>query len=84
MFHIYMGSTDASTFEDFVEQLLHRCNPRSGPYSVITMDDVSPHHPQSVQAGFRTIFLLPYPLDLHLIEEFFTGVKAVVRLFYTT
>ncbi len=40
---VYPGSTDAATFEDFIEQLLHHCSKWPKPKSVLVMDTASIH-----------------------------------------
>lgn len=41
---LFQGSTDASIFEDFVEQLLYYCGRWPEPMSVLIMDNASFHH----------------------------------------
>lgn len=84
MSRVFRGSTDASMFEDFIEQLLHHCGNRSEPKSVLIMDNVSFHHTDRIRelcsnAGVKLLYLPPYSPDLNPIEEFFAELKAFVR-----
>jgi transposase len=83
MFRVFQGSTDASIFEDFTEQLLH-CGRWPEPKSVLIMDNASFHHTERItelcsNAGVKLLYLPPYSPDLNPIEEFFAELKAFVR-----
>jgi transposase len=84
MSRVFQGSTDASLFEDFIEQLLHHCGRWPEPNSVLIMDNASFHHTDRVRepcsnAGVKLLYLPPYSPDLNPIEEFFAELKAFVR-----
>jgi transposase len=84
MSRIFQGSTDASIFEDFIEQLLHHCGRWPEPKSVLVMDNASFHHTERIgelcsNTGVKLLYLLPYSPDLNPIEEFFAELKAFVR-----
>jgi transposase len=81
---IFQGSTDGTMFENFIEQLLHHCNPFPQPRSVIIMDNASFHHSERIKqmcrdAGVRLVYLPPYSPDLNPIEEFFAELKAFIK-----
>jgi transposase len=81
---IFQGSTDASMFEDFVEELLHHCGKWPEPKSVLVMDNASFHHSEKIeqmcsQAGVKLVYLPPYSPDLNPIEELFAELKAFIR-----
>lgn len=84
MSRVFQGSTDASMFEDFIEQLLHHCGRWPEPKSVLIMDNASFHHTDRINelcsnAGVKLLYLPPYSPDLNPIEEFFAELKAFVR-----
>lgn len=84
MCRIFKGSTDASFFEDFIEELLHHCGKWPEPKSVIIMDNASFHHSDKLEdmcsrAGVKLVYLPPYSPDLNPIEEFFAELKAFIR-----
>lgn len=84
MSRVFQGSTDASVFEDFIEQLLRHCGRWPEPKSVLVMDNASFHHTEQIRelcsnAGVKLLFLPPYSLDLSPIEKFFAELKAFVR-----
>jgi transposase len=84
MSRVFQGSTDASMFEDFIEQLLHHCGRWPEPKSVLIMDNASFHHTERItelclNAGVKLLYLPPYSPDLNPIEEFFAELKAFVR-----
>ena len=61
---VFQGFTDGSMFEDFIEPLLHHCNPIPQPRSVIIMDYVSFHHSERIKqmcrdAGVKLVYLPP-------------------------
>ncbi|CAK41749.1 uncharacterized protein An13g03530 [Aspergillus niger] len=81
---VFQGSTDASMFEDFIEQLLHHCNRWPAPRSVIIMDNASFHRTERVKqmclnAGVKLLYLPPYSPDLNPIEEFFAELKQFIK-----
>lgn len=81
---VFQGSTDATVFEDFIEQLLPPCGRFPGPKSVIIMDNASFHRSKRVEqlyynAGVKLLYLPPYSPDLNPIEEFFAELKALIR-----
>lgn len=81
---VFQGSTNASIFEDFVEQLLHHCGRWPEPKSVLIMDNASFHHSERVEqlcndAGVKLLYLPPYSPDLNPIEEMFAELKAFIK-----
>jgi transposase len=81
---VFQGSTDGLVFEDFVEQLLHYCQPYPAQNSVLIMDNASFHHGERVEqmcreAGVKLLYLPPYSPDLNPIEEFFAELKAFIK-----
>ena len=81
---VFRGSTDASIFEDFIEQLLQHCGKWPEPRSVLVMDNASFHHSDRIEqmcsvAGVKLVYLPPYSPDLNPIEEFFAELKAFIR-----
>lgn len=81
---IFRGSTDASLFEDFIEELLQHCGKWPEPRSVLVMDNASFHHSDRIEqlcsdAGVKLMYLPPYSPDLNPIEEFFSELKAFIR-----
>lgn len=81
---IFRGSTDASVFEDFIDQLLQHCGRWPEPKSVLAMDNASFHYFERVvqmcsDAGVKLIYLPPYSPDLNPIEEFFAELKGSIR-----
>lgn len=86
---IFQGSTDASVFEDFIEELLQHCGGWPEPKSVIVMDNASFHHSEKIekmcsQVGVKIVYLPPYSPDLNPIEEFFSELKAFIRRYWQT
>jgi transposase len=84
MSRIFKSSTDASFFEDFIEELLHHCGKWPEPKSVIIMDNASFHHSDKIEdmcskAGVKVVCLPPYYPTLNPIEEFFAELKAFIR-----
>jgi transposase len=80
---VFQGSTDASLFEGFLEQLLH-CGKWPEPKSVLIMDNASFLNTERIaelcsNAGVRLLYLSLYSPDLNPIEEFFAELKAFVR-----
>ncbi|KAF4209653.1 hypothetical protein CNMCM5878_005039 [Aspergillus fumigatiaffinis] len=81
---VFQGSTDASVFEDFIEELLHHCGRWPEPKSVLVMDNASFHHSERLEqmcaeAGVKLVYLPPYSPDLNPIEELFSELKAFIR-----
>ena len=81
MSRVFQGSTDASVFEDFIEELLQHCGQWPEPKSVIVMDNASFHHSERIeqmcsQARAKLVYLPPYSPDLNPIEELFSELKA--------
>ncbi|KIJ27476.1 hypothetical protein M422DRAFT_190966, partial [Sphaerobolus stellatus SS14] len=78
---IVEGSFTATTFAEFIEELLNQMNPFPGPNSVIVMDNCQIHKRQDnldmiIERGMRYEFLPPYSPDLNPIEEAFSAIKA--------
>lgn len=89
LFRIFQGSTDASIFEDFVQEFLHHCGKWPEPKSVLIMDNASFHHSETIeqmcsQAGVKLVYLPPYSPDLNPIEELFAELKAFIRRHWQT
>lgn len=81
---VFQGSTDASFFEDFIEELLEHCGKYPEPKSVIIMDNASFHRSKGIEQmclekGVKLVYLPPYSPDLNPIEEFFAELKAFIR-----
>ncbi|GCB25593.1 hypothetical protein AAWM_08478 [Aspergillus awamori] len=81
---VFQGFTDASIFEDFVEELLHHCGRWPEPKSVLIMDNASFHHSERVEqlcsdAGVKLLYLPLYSPDLNPIEEMFAELKAFIK-----
>jgi hypothetical protein len=79
--HIFKGSTDATLFESFIEQLLQHYGRYPEPKSVLIMDNASFHHSGRIKAlcanaGVKLLYLPPYSPDFNPIEEFFAELKA--------
>ncbi|KAJ5344403.1 hypothetical protein N7452_002407 [Penicillium brevicompactum] len=86
---IFKGSTDASFFESFIEQLLQHCGKWPEPKSVLVMDNASFHHSDRIQqlcsdAGVKLLYLPPYSPDFNPIEEFFAELKAYIKKAWST
>jgi transposase len=78
---VFEGSTDASVFEDFIEQLLQHSGKWPEPKSVLVMDNASFHHSQRIEqmcseARVKLVYLPPYSPDLNPIDEFFAELKS--------
>lgn len=78
---IIEGSTNASAFEVYVEQILA---PRLEPGQLVVLDNLRAHKSQRVQAliearGCHLLFLPSYSPDLSPIEEAFSKLKAFLR-----
>ncbi|KAJ5340390.1 hypothetical protein N7541_009514 [Penicillium brevicompactum] len=81
---VFKGSTDASVFEDFIEQLLQHCGKWPEQKSVLVMDNASFHHSGRIkqmcsEAGVKLVYLPPYSPDLNPIGEYFAELKAFIR-----
>lgn len=81
---VFRGSTDATVFEDFIDQLLRHCGRWPEPKSVLVMDNASFHHSERIaqmcaDAGVKLVYLPPYSPDLNPIEEFFAELKGFIR-----
>lgn len=81
---VFQGPTNASVFEDFMEQLLQHCGRWPEPKSVMVMDNASFHHSEQIEkmcldAGVKLVYLPPYSPDLNPIEEFFAEMKAFIK-----
>lgn len=81
---LYVGSTDAQLFEDFIEQLVQHCGRFPEPKSVLVMDNASWHNKGRVEeicerAGMKVLFLPPYSPDYNPIEEFFSELKTYIQ-----
>lgn len=81
---VFQGSTDATVFEDFIEQLLEHCGRWPEPKSVLVMDNASFHHSEQIEqmcskAEVKLVYLPPYSPDLNPIEEFFAELKAFTK-----
>lgn len=64
LFRVFPGSTDRTTFEDFIDQLLHHCSKWPEPETVLIMDNVAFYYSDRVQqmcedAGVKWDFLAP-------------------------
>lgn len=84
MSRVFQGLTDASMFEDFIEQPLHHCGRWPEPKSVLVVDNASFLHTDRtselcLNAGVKLLYLLSYSPDLNPIEEFFAELKELVR-----
>jgi transposase len=81
---VFQGTTDSAIFEDFIEQLLHHCEPYPKPRSVLVMDNASFHHTERTEqmcaeAGVKLLYLPPYSPELNPIEELFAELKAFIK-----
>ena len=81
---VFQGTTDSAVFDDFIEQLLHHCEPYPNPRSVLVMDNASFHHTERIEqmcaeAGVKLLYLPPYSPDLNPIEDFFAELKAFIK-----
>jgi hypothetical protein len=82
---VFQGSTDATVFEECIEQLLPLCGKWPEKRSVLVMDNASFHHTARIEqmcrdAGVKLVYLPPYSPDLNPIEEFFAELKAFIKL----
>jgi transposase len=83
-FEVYTGTTDASKFVSFIENLIPHCNAFPLPRSVLVTDNASIHHDDEVEtllseAGIKLVYLPPYSPDFNPIEEFFAQLKAYIK-----
>lgn len=65
---VFQGTTDSSTFEDFIKQLLHHCGEFPEPNSVLVMDNASFHRSDRIEemcsaAGVKLLYL-PHTLRI--------------------
>ncbi|KAJ5513129.1 hypothetical protein N7463_002681 [Penicillium fimorum] len=84
MSRVFRGSTDATVFEDFIDELLRHCGRWPEPKSVLVMDNASFHHSERISqmcanAGVKLVYLPPYSPDLNPIEEFFAELEGFIR-----
>lgn len=75
MSRVFQGSTDASVFEDFIEQLIQHCGKWPESNSVLVIDNVSFHHSDRIEqiyseASVKHMYLPSYSSDL---------IKAFIR-----
>lgn len=81
---IFQGSFNSERFAMFIEKVLRKMTPFSGPRLVLIMDNCSTHHsdmirPMCEAAGVRFKYLPPYSPDMSLIEESFFVIKCWIR-----
>jgi transposase len=74
---VFQGSTDASVFEDYIEELLQHCGKWPEPKSVLIMDNAYFH--MCSDADVKLVFLPPYSPDLNPVKEFFAELKAFIK-----
>lgn len=84
MSRVFHGSTNASIFEDFIEELLQHCGKWPEPKSVLVMDNASFHHSERIeqmcsQAEVKLLYLPPYTPDLNPIEELFSELRPLLN-----
>lgn len=84
MSQVFQGLTDASLFEEFLEQLLHHCGTWPEPKSVLIIDNASFRHSERIaelcsNADVKLLYIPPYSPDLNPIEEFFAELRAFER-----
>jgi transposase len=84
MSRVFQGSTDASIFEDVIEQLHHHCGRWPAPKSVLIMDNTSLHYTDRIRelcsnVSVKFLYLQPYSPDFNPIEEIFAEQEAFVR-----
>ena len=82
------GTLDADTFYDFIQRLLKLLMPFNGvnPHSVVILDNASVHHVQGIveminEVGALVLFLPPYSPDFNPIEEAFSRLKALIKVY---
>lgn len=81
---VFQGSIDASTFGNFIEQLLQHCGKWPEPQSVLIVDNASFHRSEKIEqmcsgARVKLVYLPPYSPDLNPIEESFAELKAFIK-----
>ena len=81
---VFQGSTDASFFEDFIEELLQHCGKYPESKSVLIIDNASFHRSERIEQmcldkGVKLVHLPLYYPDLNPIKEFFAKLKAFIR-----
>jgi transposase len=82
--HVFQGSTDATLFEEFIEQLLPLYSKWPEPKSVLVIDNISFYHTERIKqmchdTGVKLVYLLLYSPDFNPIEEFFAELKAFIK-----
>jgi hypothetical protein len=82
--YVFQGSTDATVFEEFIEQLLPLCGKWLEPKLVLVIDNASFYYTAWIKqmcynASVKLVYLLLYSLNLNLIEEFFAELKAFIK-----
>ena len=75
------GAVTTAVFEAYVQHIL--C-PTLQPGDIVILDNLAPHHAQTVQTaiqarGARLLFLPPYSPDLSPIENAFAKIKQALR-----
>ena len=88
MARVFQGSTDSSSFADFIDELLVHCGRWPAPKSVLVMDNASFHRSERIEqmctaAGVKLLYLPPYSPDLNPIEEFFAELKMFIKRNWT-
>ena len=84
-YELSVGSTNSSTFLDFVRgSLIPTMQPFPDKHSIIVMDNCSIHHVQEVKdliesLGIVILFLPPYSPDYNPIEELFSYLKYYLK-----
>jgi transposase len=77
------GSTDASVFEAFIDQLRRHCRKWPEPKSVLLIDNASFHRSERItqmcaDAGVKLVYLPLYSPDLNPIEELFAELNNFI------
>ena len=84
-FKIVSGNVNGDIYTDFVEEvLLPRLMPLDGrnPHSVVILDNCEEAVKMIQELGAMVHFLPPYSPDLNPIEEAFSKVKGVMKVFH--
>ncbi|KAI9148649.1 hypothetical protein HJFPF1_10690 [Paramyrothecium foliicola] len=81
---IFAGSVTATSFEDFIKQLLYYCARWPAPNSVLVMDDTPCHNRERTEllcaaAGVKLLLLPPDSADLNPIEGLMQSVGKQVE-----
>lgn len=71
-------------FEEYIEQLLPYCGTWPAKNSALVIDNASFHRTKRIKqmchkASVKLMYLPPYSSDLNPIEEFFAGLKAIIK-----